>query len=359
MIKIFERNSTKITISEFYDNYTLNKYNFNAEYQRRGNIWEEDKKSFLIDSIFKNYPIPAIFMRPIVDKNGKTTYDVIDGKQRLETIVSFIENKIALTQYFDEDKFFDENNAYAAEKISGMYFEEIKKEKIAISYIKQFWTYALQVEYLYEDDTDLISSVFDRLNRNGEPLTQQELRNAKYSSNYIMKCIRELTKGSVFFSEKLSKLKMSRMEDEEIVSELLLLIIDNQILDSNPDKLNKKYEQYKSNKKKLDSAKIKFYEIIDFMESLNIDFSKNKRLYRSTHLYTLFTVCWYCIINNISSKSIKDSINKFYDMYFSPQKGYIGYFKDYKDAASSRTRSDAQRKKRMEAILKFCKIKIR
>ena len=95
------------------------------------------------------------------------------------------------------------------------------------------------------------------------------------------------------------------------------------------------------------------------MESLNIDFSKNKRLYRSTHLYTLFTVCWYCIINNISSKSIKDSINKFYDMYFSPQKGYIGYFKDYKDAASSRTRSDAQRKKRMEAILKFCKIKIR
>ena len=77
MAKFFERNSTKLTVSEFYDNYILKKYNFDASYQRKSDVWAEDKKSFLIDSILKNYPIPAIFMRPIVDNNGKTKYDIV------------------------------------------------------------------------------------------------------------------------------------------------------------------------------------------------------------------------------------------------------------------------------------------
>ncbi len=174
MAKFFERNSTKLTISEFYDNYSLKKYNFKASYQRKSNVWVEDKKSFLIDSILKNYPIPAIFMRPIVDENGKTKYDIVDGKQRLQAIINFIEGKIPLTMYFAEDRFLDEESRQLAENVAGKKFEDIKKEKESGEYVKQFWTYTLQIEYLYEDDLDLVSSVFDRLNRNGEPLNPQE-----------------------------------------------------------------------------------------------------------------------------------------------------------------------------------------
>ena len=106
MAKLFERKSTSLTISEFYDNYTSNKYRFDVTYQRKSGVWSEDKKSFLIDSILKNYPVPAIFLRPCVDNDtGKTVYDVVDGKQRLEAIVDFIENRIALTTYFAEDDF--------------------------------------------------------------------------------------------------------------------------------------------------------------------------------------------------------------------------------------------------------------
>ena len=56
MAKLFERKSTSLTISEFYDNYTSNKYRFDVTYQRKSGVWSEDKKSFLIDSILKNYP---------------------------------------------------------------------------------------------------------------------------------------------------------------------------------------------------------------------------------------------------------------------------------------------------------------
>lgn len=357
MAKFFERNSTKLTISEFYDNYTLNKYNFDASYQRKSNVWAEDKKSFLIDSILKNYPVPAIFMRPIVDGNGKTKYDIVDGKQRLQAIISFIEGKIPLTTYFAEDRFLDEASRHLAENIAGKNFEDIKEEKANNDYIKQFWTYALQIEYLYEDDIELVSSVFDRLNRNGEPLNAQELRNAKYSITLLLKLVKKLSEIS-FLKDKLERLKIERMEDEEFVSELLFLVLNKKTLDSTPTILDAQYEKYKDDKKALEEGEKEFERIIRFMEKLNLDYENNKRLCWTTHLYTLFSVSWYCVNNGIEAERIKMAVRKFYEEYFSKSTEYNGHLKEYKDAASSRTRSASQKNNRMNALLEYCNIPI-
>ena len=67
------RESTKITISEFYERNQLNKYNFEPEYQRRGDVWSEEKQSFLIDSILKNYPMPPIFLHQVIDSSSGAT----------------------------------------------------------------------------------------------------------------------------------------------------------------------------------------------------------------------------------------------------------------------------------------------
>lgn len=355
MAKFFERNSTKLTISEFYDNYKLKKYNFDASYQRKSNVWSEDKKSFLIDSIFKNYPIPAIFMRPIVDDDGRTQYDIVDGKQRLQSIISFIEGDINLTSYFSEDSFWDDDTRESAEKIAGKAFKEIKEQKAFSEYVKQFWTYALQVEYLYEQNTELVSTVFDRLNRNGEPLNSQELRNAQYANTLIMQKVRHLAENS-FMKDKFERLKTERMEDEEFISELLFLIMDKQILDSYPKLLDEKYEQYKNSQQELDYGEIEFKTIVKFIEELKLDFESNKRLCWTTHLYSLFSVAWYCVEKNITVEYIEKKIKSFYNIYFSRCKSYDGAVKEYKDAASSRTRSASQRKNRMNAILKYCEI---
>lgn len=357
MAKFFERNSTKLTISEFYDNYTSEKYNFDASYQRKSNVWAEDKKSFLIDSILKNYPIPAIFMRPIVDENGKTKYDIVDGKQRLQAIISFIEGKIPLTTYFAEDGFLDEDSRHLAEDIAGRSFEDIKNEKINGDYIKQFWTYALQIEYLYEDDLELVSSVFDRLNRNGEPLNPQELRNAKYSTTPLLKLVKKLSEMS-FLKDKFERLKIERMEDEEFVSELLFLVLNKKTLDSTPSTLDAQYEKYKDNKTILAEGEKEFNKIIKFMEDLQLDYENNKRLCWTTHLYTLFSLGWYCISNGVEAEKIKIPVKKFYCEYFSKSTKYNGHLKEYKDAASSRTRSASQKNNRMNALLKYCNLEV-
>lgn len=357
MAKFFERNSTKLTVSEFYDNYVLKKYNFDASYQRKSDVWAEDKKSFLIDSILKNYPIPAIFMRPIVDNNGKTKYDIVDGKQRLQAIISFIEEDIPLTTYFAEDRFLDEQSRNLAENIAGKKFEDIKKEKGSGDYVKQFWTYALQIEYLYEDDLDLVSSVFDRLNRNGEPLNPQELRNAKYSTTPLLKLIKELSNIS-FLKDKRERLKIERMEDEEFVSELFFLVLNRKALDSKPAVLEAQYEKYKDDTEILGKGEKEFNRVIEFMESLELDYENNKRLCWTTHLYTLFSFCWYCVNNDIEAEKVKNSVLNFYNEYFSRNTKYTGYLKEYKDAASSRTRSASQKNNRMNALLKYCSLNV-
>src|SRR2546421_10224449 len=55
---------------------------------QRQSVWTERDRAKLIDSILRNYPLPAIFLYKR-QEDGDLVYDVIDGKQRLESIFMF------------------------------------------------------------------------------------------------------------------------------------------------------------------------------------------------------------------------------------------------------------------------------
>lgn len=205
------RESTRITISEFYERYQLGKYNFDPEYQRRGDVWSSDKQSFLIDSILKNYPMPPIFLHQVIDSStGATKYNVIDGKQRLSAILKFISNEVELPSDFDVGAFGDS-------RLNGKKFMDL--EGNLQDFKMQFWRYVLSVEYIETADIDVINNVFDRLNRNGEPLEPQELRKAKYYNTELIRLVEDLVKLVDWNS--LGKVKVNRMQDAEFVSELV------------------------------------------------------------------------------------------------------------------------------------------
>lgn len=359
MAKFFDRKTTTITVSEFYENFVLKKYDFSPKYQRLS-VWSEEKKSFLIDSILKNYPIPAIFLRPRVDsRSGKTTYDVVDGKQRLETIIGFIENQVALTTYFNEDDFIDSDNSEIASDIAGLKFEEIKQqsEKFA-DYIKQFWTYSINIELLYEQNDDLIPSVFDRLNRNGEPLTRQELRKAQYSDSLLYSAISDLA-GNDFWNNKISRLNSDRMENIEFVSEIFFMVLKREVLSSPQDVIDKLYKDYENNKDAVEETQKNVLSIIEKINNLSIDFNSNKKLCSTTHLYTLFSFVQKLIEKNVAEDDIGKKVNEFYCRYFSKNYGENDLLQSYKDASSSRTGSDRQRLKRLNALADYCKVSIK
>lgn len=55
-------------------------------------MWSEEENARLIDSILKGYPIPLILFAEITGSNGIIYYEVLDGMQRLNAIVGFLEN---------------------------------------------------------------------------------------------------------------------------------------------------------------------------------------------------------------------------------------------------------------------------
>lgn len=160
--------------------------------------------------------MPPIFLHQVIDStNGATQYNIIDGKQRLTAILKYISNDLELPSDYDVGAFGDS-------RLNGKKFEDLEED--LQEFKMQFWRYVLSVEYIETSDIDVINNVFDRLNRNGEPLEPQELRKAKYYNSELIKLVEELVK--LVNWNNLGKVKINRMQDTEFVSELVFFLLE-------------------------------------------------------------------------------------------------------------------------------------
>src|SRR5579864_346925 len=84
---ITHKTATKsiLDLKNLYDHGNLN---LEPGFQRQS-VWSERDRAKLIDSILRNYPLPAIFFYRR-EEDGQIFYDVIDGKQRVESILMFM-----------------------------------------------------------------------------------------------------------------------------------------------------------------------------------------------------------------------------------------------------------------------------
>ena len=82
------RDYGKRTINEMVLLYRNGQINLDPGFQRKS-VWSLMDRRRLVQSIVSDYPLPNIFLYRRSTR-GKTVYDVIDGKQRLETILMFL-----------------------------------------------------------------------------------------------------------------------------------------------------------------------------------------------------------------------------------------------------------------------------
>src|SRR3990172_8890693 len=81
------------TIADIRDMYKNNQIELEPSYQRKP-AWKTKQRRLLLSSLFNGIPIPAlIFHKHFRRDKAKNAYDVLDGKQRLETILHFIKLK--------------------------------------------------------------------------------------------------------------------------------------------------------------------------------------------------------------------------------------------------------------------------
>jgi len=344
MNRILSRDSNTITVASFYEGYLLDKYNFEPAYQRLS-VWSDEKQSFLIDSILKNFPMPPIFLHQhIDDKTGKTRYDVIDGKQRLNSIIRFINNEIPSSTE-------TENDDFGAPGLSGVYFNDLDKPELA-DYKKSFWRYIIPIEYVDTDSADLVDNIFDRLNRNGEPLKGQELRNAKYHHTPLLELVEDLAAVD-FWTVRLQHVDLTRMENYEFISELLFELLERKPLEANQRIIDDLYDKY-CNKAvhKWDKVKEEFLLITDLLNSLDLDYDAYK-IAGVSHLYGLWCFAHHCYSTKVDIQAVRKNLVRFFQLLRSNDLSDKNV-SEYKKAMSARTKSKSQRDRRLIALQNFC-----
>jgi Protein of unknown function DUF262 len=168
-------------------------------YQRDCDQWDDRKKSLFIESLLNNLTIPAFFFC----EDEQADSEVIDGQQRLTTILQFAKDQLMISD--------DESIDYLLPK--AVQYRGKKYSELPVELRKIFNRYPLTIIYLPKSmPLGIKLEVFRRINEGGTPLTGQDIRLAYYSQSKSVFLIRLV--GIHSNSESAKRVKNSAAERE-------------------------------------------------------------------------------------------------------------------------------------------------
>ena len=215
-----DRRVTTQDISWFIDLHRNGQLDLDPPYQRRS-VWSTRDRRFFLDTIFRGYPSPSIFLFKATKESGSISYQVVDGKQRLETILMFYRGQLAVA------------GDYGNLQLDGK-----KWKALSSDHRQQFSDYVLPVEFIRVIDGGQVNQVFDRLNRNSRRLERQELRHARYDGWFIGLVEEEAQQTLWRQFGVVTTARTRRMRDVQFISELLMVIAENRLRGFNQEAID-------------------------------------------------------------------------------------------------------------------------
>ena len=296
---------------------------------QRGLVWDVQRKSLLIHSMLSGYPIPPFY----AVKDGGC-YDMLDGKQRINAVVDFMEGKFEL-EGIPEVEAENEDGSTDMVDINTLYFDEMEG-----SLRDELSAYAFTV-YYFEDATDEeIAEMFFRLN-NGKALSAIELTRVRAKS---MDAIQEIGKHDLFKSA-LTEKAFERYTNEDIV------IKSYAVLHEKEPSLETKYiRPYMAEVEITEEEQVQLLEVYDRILAVHGMIEDKKiarRILTRTHLVSIVPAVWQSIEEGLSEKQFME----WFVAFFSGKKS-ASVSPVYNDCAGSGSaRKDAVRK-RLDEIAK-------
>ena len=182
--------SYDITLKQLYDMVLERMVDIAPEYQRHF-VWDQARQSALIESLFLGIPIPSLFMAT----NRDASWEVIDGLQRLTTILNFIGNDEELKNLKINHKKLKLSGLEKLDSMNGLLYEDLPK---SMQFMLQ--TRPLRITVLNDrSDFNVRYDLFERLNTGGVTLHEQEIRNCVYIGEFN-DFIKELAENEDFRS---------------------------------------------------------------------------------------------------------------------------------------------------------------
>lgn len=134
---IYKNNDVRLrfsssTIEALIHYYYYFGIDMNPEYQR-DYVWDDDDRESLLSSIFSNKDIGSFAFAQVTDSEYDTRHcmlEIVDGKQRLNTIIMFYENRLSYAGYFFNDLSDNDKRKFLQHKTSHATIEESTRENI-------------------------------------------------------------------------------------------------------------------------------------------------------------------------------------------------------------------------------------
>lgn len=232
------------------------KIDFNPPYQRRGRLWSEADKAYLIDTIINGFDVPKLYLADFQFgqselNKARLPYAIIDGKQRLEAIFDFFENKLTLGGNFRYRK--DEGLS-----LGGLSLRDLKNKFPNVA--DDFENASLDIMSVFAEDPEDIHDIFVRLNRS-KPLTGAEVRNAIVGP--VPEVIRKLAEHD-FFLENI-KFGVSRAGDLNAVAKVLIFEYEDDLVATKKGNLDAFAENLSIDKDKLELSSRRVIDTLDTM----------------------------------------------------------------------------------------------
>lgn len=198
----------------------------NTEYQRAGRLWPNTAKSYFIDTILKGFPFPKLYFLERIDRQLRRPHrEIVDGQQRVGTILEFIENKLEL--------------ASSSVEFRGLRFDDLSDE-----HKEGFLSYPVSVDVIRNAERPEVLEMFRRMNAYTLPLNEAEKRNSEFFGEFASWVNTVLDEFGGMFVEWqiLSSRQMLRLLDAEFIADLALAVARG-IVSTSPSLLRAIYKE--------------------------------------------------------------------------------------------------------------------
>ncbi len=294
-MKSFDVTRTLYKVSDFLGWQKTGTLKLSPSFQRRS-VWKKGAKSYLIDTIVRGLPIPILFIRERRTdlKTFEPIREVVDGQQRIRTLISYISPDI-LNDINENRDIFTVMKSHNKE-LSGKQFTELSLDIKARILDYQFSVHVLPSGI---DDREVLQ-IFARMNSTGTKLNNQELINAKYFGEFKtsmyetgFKHLNRWREWKIFTEDNIS-----RMSEVELTSEFAIYMLNgitakkNNIIDKFYKDKELEFSESKEFERRFDSV----------MDSIDDAFGSDMSLLpfkNKTIFYGLFITFYKIIFNDI------------------------------------------------------------
>jgi len=269
------------TINELSLMFRHHQINLDPGFQRHS-VWTGSDRRRLVQSVVSGYPLPSIFLYRR-QTNGRLLYDVIDGKQRLETIFMFTKQGRFKRHSFETKLDLGDGLDWYDWSIIRKSFPDVRAA------IEAYPIQTVQVT----GELNQIIDLFVRINSTGKRLTSGEKRHAKYyTSPFLKEAERLVGRFHSYLREEkiLSPAQIDRMKGTELFAELLMSIHKGGPINKKTS-LDRAIGNDDVNANTLARLSREFVRAIRLVRRMFPEL-RQTRFHNSAEFYTLFLLVW-------------------------------------------------------------------